>query len=98
MSDRMYLYEVADDTWHDAPPAGGPGAALATEVARWAGLHTDEDQSFLVLPGYSGGDYFGAVAYCVGFHEGVATIVSTVPLSWLPEHTRRGFATLGGAK
>lgn len=90
MSDRMYLYEVApDDSWLAAGECAPENAALACEVARWAGLSSCPPDSvkWLPLPGDGRIYYLGA-----------NVLVSTVPLAWLPESTRRGFVTLGGAK
>lgn len=90
MSDRMYLYEVApDDSWLAAADCAPKNAALAREVARWAGLATAPDAAvrWTALPG--GGRIY---------YLGPDVLVSTVPLAWLPEASRRGFVTLGGAK
>lgn len=88
MTDRMYLYEVApDDAWLAAGECAPQNARLACEVARWAGLPAPELVRWLPLPGSAR-----------VFFLGPDTLVSTVPLAWLPESTRRGVVTLGGAK
>jgi hypothetical protein len=93
MSDRLYLYEVAsEDAWFtEAQPSASSNAQLACAVARWAGLPADsENTRWLRLPG----DDLTAVCWYVA--PGI--LVSTVPLPWLPESSRRGVVTLGGAK
>jgi hypothetical protein len=89
MSARMYLYEVeSDNHWLAAQHCAPENATLAAEVARWAKLPADPQQArWLALPGDERAIYFSP-----------RVIVSTVPLAWLPESSRRGFVTLGGAK
>lgn len=88
MSDRMYLYEVeTEESWVGSSDCAPGNIRLACEVAHWAGLTVGPGMRWQLLPG-------GGRIYYVS----PSTLVSTVPLPWLPESSRRGVVTLGGAK
>lgn len=108
---RMYVYEVEDHeaSWAELPkvrpdhPYLGPLARRACALTEWAGLGKPwsfEEVRYAFLPPSRNNVLFYTYAPETSEDVRAVVVVSTVPLSWLPEAARRGVfsQTAGGAR